>query len=468
MHDERAFEARVVGELAERGFDRAVHDLGSDGFITFELEVGQGLLGPDEGDAAAGDDAFLDRRTGGVEGVFDAGFLLLHLGLGRGADIDDGDTTGQLGEALLELLAVVVRGGLLDLTADLGDAALDVFALAFTFDDGGGFFFHHDALGFAEVIKGDALELDAEVFGDATAAGEDGNVFEHGLAAVAEAGGFDGADLQGATELVDHEGGEGFAFDVFRDDEERTAAFGHLLEQRKEVLQAADFLLVDEDVGVLEDGFHRLRVGREVGREIAFVELHTFDHVEGGFDRLGFFHRDGSILADLLHRVSDDLADGFVPVGRDGRDLRDFAAVGDLLRDLAEFGHHGRNGLVDAALERGRVGTGRHILEAFAINRFGQNGGGGGAVAGDVGRLRRDFADELGAHVFVRVLELDLLGDGDAVLGDGRASEFLVEDDVASGRPEGRLDRSGQFLDATEQAVPRGFIEFQLFRCHNF
>ena len=71
------------------------------------------------------------------------------------------------------------------------------------------------------------------------ATGEDGDVFEHGLAAVAEAGGLDGADVEGAAELVDHEGGQGFAFDVFGDDEERLAGLGDLLEQRQQVLEVA-------------------------------------------------------------------------------------------------------------------------------------------------------------------------------------------------------------------------------------
>ena len=43
------------------------------------------------------------------------------------------------------------------------------------------------ALGAAEVGQFNALQLDAEVFADELAAGEDGDVFEHGLAAVAEA-----------------------------------------------------------------------------------------------------------------------------------------------------------------------------------------------------------------------------------------------------------------------------------------
>ena len=88
-----------------------------------------------ECDAAAGDDALFDGRAGGVQGVLDAGLLLLHLRLGRGTDVDLGHATGQLREALLELLGVVVRLGVLDLGADLGDAALDLGLLARAFDD---------------------------------------------------------------------------------------------------------------------------------------------------------------------------------------------------------------------------------------------------------------------------------------------------------------------------------------------
>ena len=65
------------------------------------------------------------------------------------------------------------------------------------------------------------------------------------------------------------------------------------------------------------------------------------------------------------------------------------------------------------------------------------------------------------------IFEFDFLGDGDAVLGDGRAAEFLVEDDVAAGWPEGGLDGAREFLDAAEQSVPRGFVELELFSCHD-
>ena len=89
-----------------------------------------------------------------------------------------------------------------------------------------------------------------------TATGEDGDVFEHGLAAIAEARGLDGGHLDGAAQLVHDEGREGFAFHVFRDDEERLAGLRGLLEHGEQVLEGADLLLVDEDVGVVEDRLH--------------------------------------------------------------------------------------------------------------------------------------------------------------------------------------------------------------------
>jgi hypothetical protein len=55
-------------------------------------------------------------------GVLDAGLLLLHLGLGGRADLDRRDAAGELRQPLLELLAVVVDVGVLDLAR--GSAAM--------------------------------------------------------------------------------------------------------------------------------------------------------------------------------------------------------------------------------------------------------------------------------------------------------------------------------------------------------
>ena len=126
----------------------------------------------------------------------------------------------------------------------------------------------------------------------------------------------------------------------------------------------------------------------------------------------------------------------------------------------------GLDGLVDAALQEDRVGAGGDVLQALVDDRLGQDGGGGGAVAGDVVGLGGDLLAELGAHVLVRVLQLDLLGDGDAVLGDGRGAELLVQHDVAALGPEGHLNRLGDDVDAPFQLFPGVDIENYLLGSH--
>jgi len=54
----------------------------------------------------------LRRPPGRVERILDAELLLLHLDLGRRADLDLRHAAGELRQAFLELLLVVVGGGL--------------------------------------------------------------------------------------------------------------------------------------------------------------------------------------------------------------------------------------------------------------------------------------------------------------------------------------------------------------------
>jgi len=77
-------------------------------------------------------------------------------------------------------------------------------------------------------------------------------------------------------------------------------------------------------------------------------------------------------------------------------------------------------------------------------DRLTDDSGGGCAVTGDVVGLGGDLLGELRADVLERVVQLDVLGDGDAVVGDRRRAELLLEDDVAALGAEGDLDcRSG-------------------------
>ena len=119
----------------------------------------------------------------------------------------------------------------------------------------------------------------------------------------------------------------------------------------------------------------------------------------------------------------------------------------------------GVDGLFDAAADRGWVATGDDLADAFLEDGAGQNGCGRRAVAGDIGRFRRDFVHELGAHVFEAVFEFDFLAHGHAVFGDGRAAERFVDDDVAAGGAHRNSDGVRQFLDALKHPSASGVVE---------
>ena len=399
--------------------------------------------------------------------ILDAGLLLLHLDLADRADLHHGDAAGELGQALLQLLAVVVAAGVLDLLADGVTASGDLLLVAAAAHDGGRLLVDLDALGAAEVFEGGAVELAAEVLHEGRGAGEDGDVLEHLLAAVTEARRLDGGDLQRAAEAVDDQGGEGLAVHVLGDDEQLLAALGHRLENRDEVVHGRDLLLVNEDQRVGELDLHLLLVGDEVGREVAAVELHPLDGLEDGLEGVVLLDRDDAFLAGLVHRLGEDLADGGVAVGGDGGDLGDvILAVGGDARLLEGLGHLLDAG-VDAALEVHRVVTRLDEAQTFAEEGLGEHGGGGGAVAGFVARLARDLAHHLGAEVLELVLDLDLLGDGDAVLGDRGGAPALLEDHVAALGTERDLHGVGEGVDAAQNGGAGVTAENDLLGTHD-
>ncbi len=122
--------------------------------------------------------------------------------------------------------------------------------------------------------------------------------------------------------------------------------------------------------------------------------------------------------------------------GRDGRDLRDVFLAADFLGHALELLNDLVGAQIDALLQQHRVRAGGDVAESLVNDRLRQHGRGGGAVTGHVVGLGGRFLEKLRAHVRERILELDLLGHGHAVMRDGRRAELLVERDVAALRTE--------------------------------
>jgi hypothetical protein len=123
---------------------------------------------------------------------------------------------------------------------------------------------------------------------------------------------------------------------------------------------------MDQDVSVLEESFHVLRIGHEVRRQITPIELHTLNHFKCGFYPFCLFDGDGAVFANFIHGVGNDLADRGIPVGRYGCDLGDLFPIRHFLGDLLEFLDDHIYRFHDTALKRGRIRAGSYVFEPFA------------------------------------------------------------------------------------------------------
>ena len=72
--------------------------------------------------------------------------------------------------------------------------------------------------------------------------GQDRDILEHRLAAIAEARSLYGSDLEATAQLVHDERGESLTLDVLGDDDERLAGLHHGLENRQHRLERRELL----------------------------------------------------------------------------------------------------------------------------------------------------------------------------------------------------------------------------------
>ncbi len=96
-----------------------------------------------------------------------------------------------------------------------------------------------------------------------------------------------------------------------------------------------------------------------------------------------------------------------------------------------------------------------------------EDGGSRGAVTCDVVGLGGDFLGQLSTEIFVGIVELNFLGDGDAVVRDGGGAPLLVEDDVTTLWAERHLDGVCEGVDATLECAARLLVECEDL-CHVF
>ncbi|QBZ61067.1 hypothetical protein PoMZ_08013 [Pyricularia oryzae] len=405
-NNDGALKTGVLDDRPGRAGDGVLDDADTELLVEVgRLDVAQGLAGSlEQSGTTTGQDTLLDGGAGGVKGIDEAVLLLTDLDLRRAADLDDGNTARELGQTLLELLLLVLRGGWVshnttDLLAPLGDHVLAALAVK----DNGVLLGDGDGSGGAEHVNGSLLQLDVKLISEDGTVGENSNVAKDRLAVVTEAGGLDGSDLELAAELVQNADSQSLALNVLGDDDKRPAGLGR------------DLKGGDDNQGLLELNLLSLGIGDEVRRHEAAVEPHTLGNLELVNQGLALLDGDDTLLADLLHGVGNHLADVHVAVGRDGGDLGNLLSAGDVAFLLVQELDDGVDGSLDTAAEIHGVAASGNVLDGLGEDGASEDSGRGGTVTGDLVGLGRDVLEELGTKVLELVLEGNGLCDGHTI-----------------------------------------------------
>ncbi len=383
-----------------------------------------------------------------MQRVFDARLFFLQFRFRRGADLHLRHAARELRLALVQLFAVVIGSGQLNFGLNLLDAALNRFARTGTFDDRRVVCVDDDLLRLTEVLDRHVLQIDADVLHHGRRTGQHRNVFQHRLAAVAITRRLHRTNVQNPAQLVDHQGGQCFAFDVFRNNQQRALRLRHLLQQRNQLRHTADLVFMDEHERLAHVAGHGVLISHKVRREEPAIKLHALHHLDDRLAALALFNRNHAVLADLVKTIGQQLANHFIVIRRNLRDVHDVITLVRLhrTRHFLQRRHYRTHALRDAAIQRVAVRTGRKVSQAVPENRFRQNRRRRRAVARHRTGLARRFLDQLSAEILVLVDEFDFLGHGYAVFGDVRTAPALINDRIAATRSQGGFHRRRQFL----------------------
>src|SRR4029453_2271258 len=105
LRHDATLEAGVDRDLLERSLERDLDDVRTGGFVAGQVELlERGARGVGQCHATTGEQALLHGRFRVAQGVLDAVLAILELDLGGRADLDHRNPTGELREALLQLL----------------------------------------------------------------------------------------------------------------------------------------------------------------------------------------------------------------------------------------------------------------------------------------------------------------------------------------------------------------------------
>ena len=327
---------------------------------------------------------------------------------------------------------------MLQLVAHLSNTSIDCSLVACTVNDNGCVLGNLNGLSGTKSVNGNVCKRHAEVLGNYLAARNNCDVLEDASTTIAEAGSLDGNYVQGATQLVQQQGAQCFALNVFCNDEQRTACLHDAFQQGNHILDGGNLKVGEQDVRIVQNGFHALGVGCHVRRNVTAIVLHALNNIDVDAESLAVLNGNSAVFANFVHCLSDLFADYRI-ASRNGTNVCDLLLGGDFGCIVLDSSNNGFSCLIDTAANAKSVSTSGYVAQALAYDNVGKEGCGSGAVTSNVVGLNSGFLYQLSAHVFHGILELNFASNSNAVVGYQRCAERALESNVATLRSKGYL-----------------------------
>lgn len=223
IHDDGSLFSCIICYLANWVGECTCDDICADLLSRSERESSDSTCRFEERDTTSGDDTLIDGCLSSIECIFDAEFFLFHLYLARGTDLDDGDTSGELRDALSDFLLIIVRLHHGYLVLELFHTTSDEVFFTTATDDCRRFFRRDDCFRMAEVLDACIFELVPELIRYECRTGEDSEVFEHFFFTVAKTRSLNPENSEDSFEFIQDDTSERLSIDIIGDDDELTA-----------------------------------------------------------------------------------------------------------------------------------------------------------------------------------------------------------------------------------------------------
>ena len=434
-------------------------------YIPFSLQAVKALLDVNQGCAAAGNDTFFYCCAGCIECIFQTKLLILHFYFGCCAYFNDSYAARQLSQTFLKLILVELRCGVGHLFTNLRYSLSNQSLISCTADNNGVVLGNANLMSAAQISRSCAGELTTHIFADNGCAGQACNILKHSLTTITEAWCLNGCTLQCATESVNYQGCQSFAFYIFSDDKEFLAGLNNLFQKWKNVLEYINLLIGDEDQWIIHDTFHLICIRNHIWADIPAVKLHTFYYAEVGSHSLGIFYSDNAVIANLFHSIGNKLTNCLI-CSRNGCDLSNGFLSLNRNRLLLDFFNQSVNCHFNTLLEYHRVSAGSNVSHPFMNHGLCKQGCSCGTIASYIIGLGCNFLDQLCTHIFNRIFQFNFTGNGNTIIYNVRCAILLVQYNVTSLWSKSNLNRIGQLIYTSEQGCASFFI-IKYFLCHN-